>query len=104
MLKETPNRINVKQAVAAALDFIKEVYVDEKLTHIGLEEVRSDGDTWRVTVGFSRPWDYPKSERSAFDVAASVLPRTEPAPLREYKTLRVDGTTGEVLEMEIREE
>jgi hypothetical protein len=98
--------MNVKQAVAAALAFIGEVYANENLTNIGLEEVKSDEESWLVTVGFSRPWDYPKPEAvSPFDVAATLLPRKELAPFRrEYKTLRVNRTTGDVLEMEIRKE
>jgi len=75
----------------------------EKVTNIGLEEVKLDEDDWLVTVGFSRPWDYPSQEDPARAVLF-MLPRAEGTPAREYKVVRVDAATGEVRGMALRQE
>lgn len=51
--------MNVKQAVAAAKDYVADMFESEEVTNIGLEEVEYDEfeKLWRVTIGFSRPWD-----------------------------------------------
>ena len=53
--------MEVKDAVTKALDYFAEVFAEEDLSNIGLEEVMYDSarKRWNVTVGFSRPWDYP---------------------------------------------
>ena len=55
MVNEERTPVDVKHAVRNAIAFVKEVYSDEKITNVGLEEVKSEGDVWKVTVGFSRP-------------------------------------------------
>lgn len=98
--------VDVKRAVQAAIDFVRDVYSGEKISNLGLEEVRLDVDTWRVTVGFSRPWDYPKIQRPLISGVAlsDLIPKTEPAPDRDYKVVKVDQSTGEVVGMEMRAE
>ena len=51
--------MNVKEAVAVAKSHLADLFGDEKPANIGLEEVEFDDhdNTWRVTVGFSRPWE-----------------------------------------------
>ena len=50
--------MNVKEAARAAKSYIADIYSDEDISDIGLEEVEIDDftDTWKITVGFSRPW------------------------------------------------
>ena len=88
--------MDVKTAVAAAKDYIGSVYADESVQNIGLEEVEFDAssDVWRVTVGFSRPWDSPVSR------AAEVLQNMGAWPTlkRSYKAVVVSGD-GRVLSM-----
>ena len=100
------HRVGVKQAVQAAMDFVRDMYSGEKISNLGLEEVRLDDDTWYVTVGFSRPWDYPKLQPpSLLEVARTNLgSRTESSPDRDYKVVKVDQSTGEVIGMEMRDE
>ena len=52
--------MEVKEAVKAALEYVEEVFVHTDLSNVGLEEVVYDDRKaqWKVTVGFSRPWDY----------------------------------------------
>ena len=97
------SRIDVKEAVRAAKAFVADVLAAEKVTNIGLEEVRLDEDQWLVTVGFSRPWDYPNQKDPAYG-AILLLPQAESAPKREYKVVKVDAATGEAHEMVLRNE
>jgi hypothetical protein len=103
MAEEKKPQVDVKQAVKAALAFVREVYESEKITNVGLEEVAYDDEVWRVTVGFSRPWDYPK--RSLLDEIGGLSPSqpsSEPRT-RDYKAVKVDASSGQILGMEIRE-
>jgi hypothetical protein len=104
MSEEKRVRVDVKHVVRTAVAFVKDVYSEEKITNVGLEEVRSEEGVWLVTVGFSRPWDYPKVKRSVYDITGGLLPSTEPVPTRDYKVVRIDAESGEVLGMEIRED
>ena len=51
--------MDVKQAVAAAKDYVADMFESEQITNIGLEEVEYDDfeKLWKITIGFSRPWD-----------------------------------------------
>ena len=51
--------MDVKEATHIARDYITDVFADEEITQLGLEEVVQDQDTkeWRITIGFVRPWD-----------------------------------------------
>lgn len=48
---------DLKQAVAAAMEYIKGVYAPEELIDSMLEEVQmsDDGKYWLITIGFSHP-------------------------------------------------
>lgn len=50
--------MNVKQAVAIAKEHIRDLFGEEEILNLGLEEVElDDQELWRVTIGFSRPWN-----------------------------------------------
>ena len=51
--------MDVKVAVNTARTYLADLYSDEEIVNVGLEEVRYDydADKWHVTLGFSRPWD-----------------------------------------------
>lgn len=55
--------MDVKEAIAAAKNYVQEVYTDEPVTNLGLEEVEyvPETSTWQITVAFSRPWNTPRS-------------------------------------------
>lgn len=88
--------MDVKQAVTRAKQYLIELFADENLSNVGLEEVELDGDfdEWVVTIGFSRPWDQP-------------APRTNPfAPVstaRAYKVLRISNKLNDVVSVKNRE-
>ncbi len=81
--------MDVKEAVQTAKEYLADLFVDEDLSDIGLEEVRYDydDDKWHVTVGFSRPWD------RKHPIAAI---RGEPNPRRSYKVICINDESGNV--------
>ena len=50
--------MDVKEAVQTAKKYVAELFTDEKITDVGLEEVEfnSMSNNWEVTIGFSRSW------------------------------------------------
>ena len=51
--------MDVKEAIGAAKSYLREIYDDEQVTNLGLEEVEHDlpAGQWVVTLAFSRPWN-----------------------------------------------
>lgn len=78
------------EAVQAAKEYILALFRDEKIAHVGLEELefRVEDAMWKVTIGFQRPWHADSS-----NLLPSVL---SPPPKidRTYKTVHIrdDGT------------
>ena len=88
--------MNVKEAVRAAKSYVADVFGEEGLTNLGLEEVERDegAGAWRVTVGFSRPWNSVRNPLTAITGDA--------APRRTYKVVSIRDD-GEVLSVKRRE-
>ncbi|HEY2885763.1 MAG TPA: hypothetical protein VGJ08_11180 [Rhizomicrobium sp.] len=86
--------MNVKEAVAIAKRHLSDLFAEEGIHDLGLEEVEFDeaGDVWSVTLGFSRPWD------RALGAAATVL-----RPARAYKVVRMANSDGRILSVRNRE-
>jgi hypothetical protein len=74
-------KMNVKEAVDVAKRHVAELFAEEGLANLGLEEVEYDDvlDQWRITVGFSRAWDQQGN-------LASMLAPTK----RTYKVVVID--------------
>ena len=88
--------IDVKSAVKIALTFIGDMYVSDNLSDIRLEEVEfveeKNREYWYVTIGFEPP------------STASALAKTlGERPVRDYKIIKIDTSTGKVNGMVIRE-
>ncbi len=84
--------VDVKEAVAAAVAFMKHVLEPSRATELLLEEVElaraEDGhQVWRVTISMPAP-----------QVLSNML-----SGARDYKTLTVDAESGQVQSMRIRE-
>lgn len=86
--------MDVKEAIMAAKKYIAEIYEDEGIFNVGLEEVEFNADKWEVTIGFSRKWD--RAPRNPFSTA---LPGQEQprAVSRTYKIVDVNDSDGRVL-------
>ena len=83
--------MEVKQAVEVAKRYIIDLFEDEHISDIGLEEIETDqGGCWQITIGFSRPWD-----RNVGAVLSGTRSRT-------YKTIRVSDEDGRVLSVKDR--
>ena len=81
--------MNVKEAVGIAKAYVMELFADEQITKVGLEEVKFDGctDDWKITIGFSRPWDLKNTLTAA---------RFEDPSGRSYKVVAIDDRTRRV--------
>ena len=83
--------MEVKQAVAVAKEHTMDLFREEGIINIGLEEIEQQGGYWRITIGFSRPWD-----RNIGTVLGGASGRT-------YKTILVDDEDGRVLSVKDRD-
>ena len=83
--------MDVKQAVKTAKDYVVSLYDEGEIMDIGLEEVDFDycSDQWRVTIGFSRPWDKENSVSIPFPYSDARRPRS-------YKQVRIDDRDGRI--------
>ena len=90
--------MDVREAVIKAKAYLAELYLDENISNVGLEEIERDDqtNTWNITIGFSRPWDEP---RNPF----AVLTKQMPVLKRSYKLVRVDDETGKILSVKNRD-
>ena len=79
----------MREAARTAKDYIIEIFADEQITNVGLEEVVFEdmSNNWKITIGFSRPWDYKKTLLAALGDASSV---------RSYKVVNIDDESGRV--------
>lgn len=95
--------MDVKDAVKLAKSYIADIFTDENISHIGLEEVefQESDNAWIITIGFQRPWKKPveklASRLSDFYTSPSQITN------RWYKVLEISDETGRVLSMKDRE-
>lgn len=91
-------RVPVKDAVAAAIAYVKELYEGVSLRDLLLEEIEySDAsEKWLVTIGFSLP--------ETKEVSTSVIfpSKTSRELSRRYKTVIIDAVSGSPDSMKIR--
>lgn len=86
--------MNAKEAKEAARDYIIDLFADEEVMHVGLEEVvyHRDAREWRITYGFVRAWD----QQGQLGIKMGLQ-----AP-RSYKVVSIDGSSGEVISLKDR--
>jgi hypothetical protein len=95
--------MTAKEAVRAAVEYVKEIFAGETFSNLGLEEIEylPERKEWHVTVGFSRPWDYPKKEQDLGSLFPSSSEYSRP-PARDYKVVHIDDRNGEILAVKQR--
>ena len=89
--------MQVREAVSLAKKYVKDVFAEEQIDSIGLEEIEFDDSAgiWSVTVGFSRPWE---------EVGPLGIKLRELAPRRrESKVVRIADTDGRMISVKNRE-
>lgn len=76
--------MDVKEAVKAAKAYIADVFHDEGISNLGLEEIERDeySNSWKVTLGFSRPWN---TVRNTLTMITG-----DSAAKRSYKVVLID--------------
>lgn len=81
--------MDVKEAVRIAKEYLGDLFEDEQIMNVGLEEVVFEdvSNIWKITIGFSRPWDQKGS-------LVTVLGEGRPA--RSYKVLSINDDGGRV--------
>jgi hypothetical protein len=81
--------MDVKEAVRTAKEYLSDLFETEQIINVGLEEVVFEemSNSWRVTIGFSRPWDRKNVLFSALG---------EGRLDRSYKVLCINAGSGEV--------
>ena len=79
--------MDVKEAVLAAKEHVAEIFADEPIENVGLEEVEFDESNrvWAVTIGFSRYWG--RSMDNVFRALGTA---------RDFKVVRIEDETGRV--------
>ncbi len=52
-----------KQAVAVAKRYVADIYEEEAISNLGVEEIEFDDQSklWAIRVAFSRPWNTPRT-------------------------------------------
>ena len=87
--------MDVKAVVQRAKTYVADLFDDEEISNVGLEEVEFDDsvDRWIVTIGFSRPWD----QKNTFNVALGVGRAG-----RSYKVLQIADLDGRVVSLRDR--
>ncbi len=78
--------MDVRSAVQDARAYLYELFQDEEISDVGLEEVVFDdkANEWNITLGFSRPWEQ----------ESAIAYELDPKSFRAYKVIRIgdDGT------------
>ena len=97
-------RINVKDAVRIAVEYVRGLYAPEELLDLRLEEVElsESGKYWLVTLGFVP--EIKKQQRPIEPAAGGLLSMLRSQDLeREYKVVKINATSGDVQSMKIRQ-
>lgn len=73
--------VDMHQAMGRALDEIRNIYKEEDLSDMEVEEIEWDSENWLITVGFTRP----KTRRTLGGLTI---------PLRQLKRVKIDRYDG----------
>ena len=95
-------KMNNIEAVQTAKKYILEVFEDEGIVELGLEELRFEVSVWEVTIGFRRRWQRADAPTSPLPGLPSLLPLPSSTRERTYKTVRIRDN-GTVIELKHRD-
>lgn len=92
--------MDVKEAVKRAKAYVADIFAEESLSNLGLEEVEYEdaSGTWNITIGFSRPWNNNRNPLGSFSILGG-----EADLRRSYKVVRIRGSDSQVLSLEERQ-
>ncbi len=89
-----------KAAVKIARDWLAEMYADEGIADIGLEEIKWNNGEWDITLGFTRQGHAPEQDDGNTLLGALAVLQRRP---RVYKVITVSDLNQSVLSMRNRE-
>lgn len=92
--------MDVRQAARTAKTYIADVFADEDIDEVGLEEVDFDdrSNLWKITISFLRP----RGRMNKFQAAASGYPAGTPTMRRSFKIVNIDDGSGSVVSVKHR--
>ncbi len=92
--------MDVREAARTAKTYIANVFADEAIDEVGLEEVDFDdhSNLWKITISFLRP----RGEMDRFQAAASGYPAGTPTMRRSFKVVNIDDGSGSVVSVKHR--
>ncbi|HVU14001.1 MAG TPA: hypothetical protein VHD90_22135 [Phototrophicaceae bacterium] len=98
MSQQTEQRIEVREAIAKAREYIKQLYADDRLERLMLEgvELSDDEQRWVITFGFDVP-----PVRQLYNDMGFSTPLAKDYE-RTYRDILVNAITGEVISMKPR--
>ena len=84
-------RMDIKEAAKLGRSYISDLYADEEVMYVGLEEVvfEHHSNTWKVTIGFARPWDGLGGRNPVTRSVAGLSGR-------HYKVIDINDETGQI--------
>jgi len=87
--------IDVKDSIKKAKNFIIDMYSDEKISQLMLEEVDISDDKkfWLITLGFN-------IKKPIINLMDTISGNQE--KIRVYKIIKIDSLSGDVISMKIR--
>ena len=85
--------MDVKEAAKLAKEYVADLFKDEGISNVGLEEIEQGGRFWEVTVGFSRPWD---------QGGLATITLGQKGLRRSFKVIRIDNQTRTVTSVKDR--
>jgi hypothetical protein len=84
-----------KEAIKIAKDYVAEIFADEGVKNLGLEEIQHDNGTWEITIGFTRNWQRGNDAMSPLNPLLNIRPDR-----RTFKVVKIDERKKEVVSME----
>ena len=83
--------LNVKEAVQKAAEYFTDLY-PRKFANVLVEEIEQTGNDWLITLGYDDGADF-----------SDAFSQIQKKYRRRFKLFLIDGETGEVKSMKIRE-
>ena len=92
--------MDVREAARTAKTYIADVFADEDIDEVVLEEVDFDdgSDLWKITVSFLRP----RGRMNVFQAATSGYSEGTPTMRRSFKIVNIDDGSGNVVSLKHR--
>ena len=93
--------MDVRQAVRTARQYVTELFADDEIGRVDLEEVdfEIESDVWKITVSFTRPTDRPE----LVEAIIPGHPLADATPVRRsYKVVNIDDASGSVTSLKQR--